>query len=464
MQNLQRWNGFADRFFRKHPDQSDAKSIFYSDLVIAWALVFTLETVGYVLMQYAPQTKYYYVGNATLASVYVAVMMFWRSHHVLVKGFVVLYAVDVLVQCAGLLLHFSPYPGAIYNAVNDGVLLLKIAFLLWVSWFRAAAGKWLTECSKYGHLCTMLALLVPASYLGQYFFTWEYKYKALVGILPLLALSALARQEKKKDEERMASEAKLTAELRAAKALLQRNNDALASASHDLAHSLSSAIYQGNSIVAALEGPDGIAAAKEAARDLVSNLYELHKDLVDTVHLGKLATEIETIATRPISALLLRRIVSIEFGGFAMDACIRFRVNTRDIVLRSDERVLLRILRNLIFNAIDNTVPNGYVRVLLRPAKGGAAWCAVEVWDTGVIHHFNDFEAFRQHHIAIARARGGRVGMGLGIAQRFARCIGTEITLRARPKGGSVFRFTIPILPGMTDDDLPAEPHLDFAG
>jgi signal transduction histidine kinase len=109
-----------------------------------------------------------------------------------------------------------------------------------------------------------------------------------------------------------------------------------------------------------------------------------------------------------------------------------------DAVVRSDPVALLRILNNLVSNAIRYT-DRGSVEV--RASRNGFN-VQVRVRDTGPGIAAADqqviFEEFRQ----LSGGRGG-TGLGLAIARRLAQALGHAITLESAPGKGSVFSLSL---------------------
>jgi signal transduction histidine kinase len=122
--------------------------------------------------------------------------------------------------------------------------------------------------------------------------------------------------------------------------------------------------------------------------------------------------------------------------------------------LHGDADVAASLLYQLASNAIINA-PEG--RVLIAARRRGQA-VRIEVRDNGpgiaVIHQQRIFEEFVQLQAGESERRGG-YGLGLAIAERLARLLGTRIGLRSEPGRGSTFWFDLPRMPVMERHSSP---------
>jgi CheY-like chemotaxis protein len=111
-------------------------------------------------------------------------------------------------------------------------------------------------------------------------------------------------------------------------------------------------------------------------------------------------------------------------------------------VVKSDRKLLRRILQNLLSNAIKYT-PTG--RVLMGCRRTGGA-LRIEVHDTGHgIPKDKQQAVFREFE----RINGGHgesgLGLGLSIVERIARMLEHPITLRSDVGRGTMFAITVPL-------------------
>ncbi|MDO8152057.1 HAMP domain-containing sensor histidine kinase [Isoptericola sp. b408] len=124
-------------------------------------------------------------------------------------------------------------------------------------------------------------------------------------------------------------------------------------------------------------------------------------------------------------------------------------------VLCSDRRLVARMLRNLLTNAVKFT-ERGSVHLVVTPTADGAR-CEVRDTGLGVPADQIDaiFEEFVQvpHHLQPG-ARG--TGLGLPYARRTAEALGGSLTATSTLGEGSVFTLTLPSLEDAARADAPA--------
>jgi len=138
--------------------------------------------------------------------------------------------------------------------------------------------------------------------------------------------------------------------------------------------------------------------------------------------------------------------VEQEIGILADDKRVVYRTHDCQAVVASDAALVKMIIFNLVSNAIRYTLRGGVLVGCRR--RGGAL--VVEVWDSGIGIAQEDlgriFEEFVQLENPERDRRKG-LGLGLAIAARMARLLGSEITVRSVVGRGSVFRFALPLAP-----------------
>ncbi len=229
----------------------------------------------------------------------------------------------------------------------------------------------------------------------------------------------------------------------------------LASANHDLrqpVHALSLLSY---SIKSELQSDKG----KELHGQLnqtVTNLNSLLESLLDLSQLeaGALKVVNDHIDLAQIAAQL-----QSEFLSLCAERKLDFRVRVIPGFVRTDHTLLIRLLRNLLSNAVRYT-PEGGVLLAFR-RRGNSV--AIEIWDTGIgidsADQSNVFREFFQVGNA-ARTSDKGLGLGLSICQKIADLLSLQLSVASQPGRGTVFRVVLPV----TDQEatelnaLPAQP------
>ena len=239
-------------------------------------------------------------------------------------------------------------------------------------------------------------------------------------------------------------------EMHQATAVAEKANHAkshfLATASHDLRQPLSAlALYVG---VLTKRAEPQQKELVDNIRGCVDSLSELLKDLLDVSKLdaGVVKKQLSDFAVDD----LLASHMAIQSVNASMKG-LKLRMRPSGAMVRTDPKLLSRIVGNLITNAIRYTHQGG---VLLACRKHGNSWW-LEVWDTGEgipeDKHSVIFEEFQQLN-QTGRTRGS--GLGLAIVSKMAHLLGLAIHLRSRPGRGSVFAIELPA----AQDPQPNEP------
>ena len=151
-----------------------------------------------------------------------------------------------------------------------------------------------------------------------------------------------------------------------------------------------------------------------------------------------------------------------SFGHMTENKGLTLEVMVREDApseIRSDQKRIEQILKNLISNAIKFTDSGSVTVSFARPSEGTnlltsgltADKClAIVVRDTGIgIASENQkiiFEAFQQIDGGTARKYGG-TGLGLSISREIARLLGGEIQIESHPGSGSAFTLYLPEAP-----------------
>jgi signal transduction histidine kinase/CheY-like chemotaxis protein len=212
----------------------------------------------------------------------------------------------------------------------------------------------------------------------------------------------------------------------------------VAAASHDILQPLNAARLYVTSLIerhgAGEDAPliGNIDASLEAVEEIFSALLDISR--LDT---GAMKPE---LADFRIDELLHR--LEVEFAPLAREKGLDLIVMPCSLNVRSDRRLLRRLLQNLISNGIKYT-PAGRVLIGCRRQRERLR---IDVYDTGIgIPPAKHRAVFKEFHRLDQGARVARgVGLGLSIVQRIARVLDCEVTLKSNPDQGSRFSVAVP--------------------
>jgi Na+/proline symporter/signal transduction histidine kinase len=217
----------------------------------------------------------------------------------------------------------------------------------------------------------------------------------------------------------------------------------LAAAGHDILQPLNAARLYAASLIqraeshAPREETVGLArnvdSALEAVEDIFSALLEMSR-----LDAGAMKVELSNFHIDD-----LFRQLRIEYAPLAEKKGLRLIFASSSLAVRSDRRLLRRLLQNLISNAIKYT-RTGRVLVGVRRRRGRLR---IEIWDTGIgIPSEKQKSVFREFERLDAGAvEAPGLGLGLSIVERMARVLGHSVTVKSQPGKGSVFAVSAPI-------------------
>jgi PAS domain S-box-containing protein len=189
-----------------------------------------------------------------------------------------------------------------------------------------------------------------------------------------------------------------------------------------------------------------------AGKSLVAarSLLTLLNDILD---LSRIEADGLTLDIHPFEPAQLAAELSGVLGGLIGDRNLDLLISIDPALpsrLCGDALRLRQVLINLAGNAIKFT-PAGRVSIAIGRAENGDI--AFTVRDTGIGIAAEQIEAifapFSQAEASTTRRFGG-TGLGLAISQRLVGLMGGQLHVTSVPGAGSVFDFTLPLLPPAT--------------
>ncbi|HEY0835889.1 MAG TPA: PAS domain S-box protein [Azospirillum sp.] len=225
----------------------------------------------------------------------------------------------------------------------------------------------------------------------------------------------------------------------------------LAAASHDLRQPLQSLFFFTAALANHVSSDRGgeVLGLLERGLDALKGLLDSLLD-VSRLDAGLVTPTVEDF---PITEVL--DLVSAAYAPVAQEKALSWRVDGSAVTVRSDRTLLVRMLRNLIENALRYTTA-GEVAVECRASASALLIC---VRDTGMgippDHMERIFEEFHQVGNP-ERDRTQGLGLGLAIVRRLSRLLRHPVTAHSNVGGGSEFCIAVPL--GRTVAVEPAPP------
>ncbi len=267
----------------------------------------------------------------------------------------------------------------------------------------------------------------------------------------VLAAEALARANEtleRRVRERTAELERLNRELTRAKAAAEEANIGktrfLAAAGHDILQPLNAARLYVSTLVERLRASEQaplvekIEASLESVEEIIGALLDISQ-----LDAGALKPEITAFRLEDIFSTL-----RVEFEPIARARGLRLVIVPTSLSVRSDRRLVRRLLQNFVSNAIKYTERGGVV-VGCRRRHGRVA---IEVVDSGIgIPGSKLDEVFKEFRRLDTGQAAGRtvhgLGLGLSIVERIGRMLDLPIRVWSRTGKGSRFAVELPSAP-----------------
>jgi Na+/proline symporter/CheY-like chemotaxis protein len=248
-------------------------------------------------------------------------------------------------------------------------------------------------------------------------------------------------------EERTQELTRLNAALGRAKADAEEANISktrfLAAASHDILQPLNAARLYVTSLVERQGGGEDarLVANVDASLDAVEEIFGALLD-ISRLDTGVMKPE---LASFRIDDVL--RQLELEFAPLAREKGLELVFVFCSLWVRSDRRLLRRLLQNLVSNAVKYT-PKGRVLVGCRRSRGRLR---IDVYDTGLgIPASQKKAVFKEFHRLDQGAKVARgLGLGLSIVERIARVLNHRVDVQSTPGAGSRFSAEVPLAPAL---------------
>jgi signal transduction histidine kinase len=223
----------------------------------------------------------------------------------------------------------------------------------------------------------------------------------------------------------------------------QTRRDLITAVSHDLRTPLSNL----RAMVEAIDervvmDPSTFQRYAGEMRIAVSQLSSLVDDLFELVQVDAGAIEAETERTRLVD-VVASAVATVE--GEAERKGVRLDASTRGVDDAMCSPRVVRVLQNLLANAVRHTPADGTIRV---EGRQGPQALRLIVEDTGEGISEADLPfVFDPFYRADASRTGHGAGLGLALADRIVQALGGSIEVASRPERGTRFDVTLPVAP-----------------
>ncbi|WP_247894390.1 PAS domain-containing hybrid sensor histidine kinase/response regulator [Azospirillum sp. B510] len=238
---------------------------------------------------------------------------------------------------------------------------------------------------------------------------------------------------------RQAQQALLTAKETAEAANLAKGKF-LAAASHDLRQPLQALLLFVDVLKPHVQGSQGATALMHLGRGLDA-LKELLDSLLDMSRLdsGVVEPTIETVSIAP-----LFEHIAASYRPVAAAKGLELHVDPCAAAARTDRTLLIRMVRNLVENALRYT-EQGRIDIECRQAGGRLL---IEVRDTGIGIPPDHLERIWDEFHQVGnpeRDRNRGLGLGLAIVRRLSQLLNHPVEVRSKPGRGTSFIIALPL-------------------
>jgi Na+/proline symporter/signal transduction histidine kinase/CheY-like chemotaxis protein len=213
----------------------------------------------------------------------------------------------------------------------------------------------------------------------------------------------------------------------------------IAAASHDILQPLNAARLFTSALVEKTRGSQSaelvsnVDASLEEVEEILGALLDISK-----LDAGAMKAEFTEFPVNDLLSALER-----DFAPAAAARKLTLRVVPCRLWIRSDRKLLRRVLQNLVSNAVKYTLSGGVVVGCRR--RGSAI--SIEVHDSGVgIPESKQKLVFREFE-RLGQDKGNEPGLGLGLAivERMAKVMKHKLSMRSELGRGSVFSIAVPV-------------------
>ena len=204
-----------------------------------------------------------------------------------------------------------------------------------------------------------------------------------------------------------------------------------------------------------LQNSNADAAMQQGIKIALKNANLLHRQMVQFLDFRRLNVQQTSLSYFPIDLIRLLKDKMFAFRVLADKKNIDFSLECglSEFTIKTDEKIIDKVVSNLISNAIKYTRPGGSISVQLQLVNNK---CIILVKDTGigipVAQRRKVFQLFyRSSNVKESGSTGS--GIGLVLASDLAKLIGGKVILKESSPKGSIFSFSFPFQVAMRLDE-----------
>jgi PAS domain S-box-containing protein len=204
----------------------------------------------------------------------------------------------------------------------------------------------------------------------------------------------------------------------------------------------------------------------EMSNKIVKSSHRLLNTLNSIIELSDLESQRIKVHETDINIPHFVRYLDYSYRSIASEKNLKLEIELEkeDLIIKSDEKLLEQVLRNLIDNAIKYTEQGNIIIGASEVTDNNLNhYCALSVKDSGIgIPEKNRniiFDAFRQLSEGVTRRYEG-TGLGLTIAQKMILLLGGKLEVKSDIGEGSTFTVLIPMPVTQIVQEVISEPEV----
>lgn len=300
-----------------------------------------------------------------------------------------------------------------------------------------ATGMLGTAKLRFGHRDWVL-VATPGPNFEESMRSWI-PWGALLLIVTLGIVGSSIMIERVTAQRRLDAEKRRTEDaLAEARAANESKSYLMAAASHDIKQPL----YALGFLTDTLLMTDPPEATVPVMKNLKKSILEMSHHFDTLMDMGRFQQGgFEAVKTRFSLAELERRI-ALEIGPMCIEKGLKWVISLADVEVYTDSELLLRLMRNLLINAVRYT-DRGEVRCV---AVAQGSFVEFTVSDTGPgLTPAQREQIFKDSAPADDQTHLSEMRMGFSIVNKISRALDLDITVNSGPMRGTVFTFRIPV-------------------